>query len=203
MSRVKLQTSLGDIVLELDAAKAPGSVGTSCSTSTTGFYDNTVFHRVITGFMSRARIRARHEAEDHQSANRNEAESGPPRTTPTPLRWRAHPTPHSATAQFFIKSPTTIFSTPRRPPRTVTATRVFGRVVEGREVVDKIKGCATGSSAWHPDVPKEDVVITKGRIMRARKLGRQKDEGEVKNQRLRHPTSREPDSTGCSGSLPL
>jgi peptidyl-prolyl cis-trans isomerase B (cyclophilin B) len=165
MSRVKLQTSLGDIVLELDAAKAPGSVENFLQYVNDGFYDNTVFHRVINGFMVQGGgFGPGMKQKTTRAPIRNEAENGL-KNDPYTVAMARTPNPHSATAQFFINIADNNFLNFRAATTDGYGYCVFGRVVEGREVVDKIKAVATGSSAMHQDVPKEDVVITKAELI--------------------------------------
>ena len=161
MSRVKLQTSLGDIVLELDAAKAPGSVDNFVQYVKDGFYDSTVFHRVINGFMVQGGgFEPGMKEKSTRAPIRNEAENGLKNEAYTVAMART-PNPHSATAQFFINVAKNDFLNFRAATTDAYGYCVFGRVVEGREVVDKIKAVATGSHGMHQDVPKEDVVIKK------------------------------------------
>jgi peptidyl-prolyl cis-trans isomerase B (cyclophilin B) len=165
MSRVKLQTSLGDIVLELDAAKAPGSVANFLQYVNDGFYDNTVFHRVINGFMVQGGgFEPGMKQKTTRAAIRNEAENGLKNEAYTVAMART-PNPHSATAQFFINIADNDFLNFRAATTDTYGYCVFGRVVEGREAVDKIKGVATGTSGMHQDIPKEDVVIKKVEVV--------------------------------------
>ena len=165
MSRVKLQTSLGDIVLELDAAKAPGSVDNFMQYVNDGFYDNTVFHRVINGFMVQGGgFEPGMKQKTTRAPIRNEAENGLKNDAYTVAMART-PSPHSATGQFFINLADNNFLNFRAATTDGYGYCVFGRVVEGREVVDKIKSVATGSSGMHQDVPKEDVVIKKAEVV--------------------------------------
>ena len=165
MSRVKLQTSLGEIVLELDAAKAPGSLDNFLQYVNDRFYDNTIFHRVINGFMVQG---GGFEPGMKQKTTRapigNEAENGLKNDAYTVAMART-PNPHSATAQFFINVADNNVLNFRAATTDGYGYCVFGRVVEGREVVDKIKGVATGSSGMHQDVPKVDVVIKKAEVV--------------------------------------
>jgi len=161
VSRVKLQTSLGDIVLELDADKAPGSVDNFLQYVNDGFYDNTVFHRVINGFMVQGGgFEPGMKEKSTRAPIRNEAENGLKNEAYTVAMART-PNPHTATAQFFINVAKNDFLNFRATTTDAYGYCVFGRVVEGREVVDEIKGVATGSHGMHQDVPKEDVVIKK------------------------------------------
>ena len=165
MSRVKLQTSLGDIVLELDAAKAPGSVENFLQYVNDGFYDDTVFHRVINGFMVQGGgFEPGMKQKITRAPIRNEAENGLKNDAYTVAMART-PNPHSATAQFFINVSGNDFLNFRAATTEAYGYCVFARVVEGREVVDKIKGVATGSHGMHQDVPKEDVVIRKAEVV--------------------------------------
>lgn len=165
MSRVKLQTSLGDIVLELDAAKAPGSVDNFLQYVMDGFYDNTVFHRVINGFMVQGGgFLPGLKQKTTRAPIRNEAENGLKNEAYTVAMART-PNPHTATAQFFINVADNAFLNHRDATTVAYGYCVFGRVVEGREVVDKIKSVATGSHGMHQDVPKEDVVIKKAEVV--------------------------------------
>lgn len=165
MSRVKLQTSLGDIVLELDAAKAPGSVDNFMQYVNDSFYDNTVFHRVINGFMVQGGgFEPGMKQKTTRAPIRNEAENGLKNDAYTVAMART-PSPHSATGQFFINLADNNFLNFRAATTDGYGYCVFGRVVQGREVVDKIKSVATGSSGMHQDVPKEDVVIKKAEVI--------------------------------------
>jgi len=165
VSRVKLQTSLGDIVLELDAAKAPGSVDNFLQYVKDGFYDNTVFHRVINGFMVQGGgFEPGMKEKSTRAPIRNEAENGLKNEAYTVAMART-PNPHSATAQFFINVAKNDFLNFRGTTTDAYGYCVFGRVVEGREVVDKIKGVSTGSHGMHQDVPKDDVVIRKAEVV--------------------------------------
>jgi len=165
VSRVKLQTSLGDIVLELDAAKAPGSVDNFLQYVKDGFYDNTVFHRVINGFMVQGGgFEPGMKEKSTRAPIRNEAENGVKNEAYTVAMART-PNPHTATAQFFINVAKNDFLNFRGTTTDAYGYCVFGRVVEGREVVDKIKCVATGSHGMHQDVPKEDGLIKKAEVV--------------------------------------
>ncbi|HWH47234.1 MAG TPA: peptidylprolyl isomerase [Burkholderiales bacterium] len=165
MSRVKLQTSLGDIVLELDAAKAPTSVENFLQYVNDRFYDNTVFHRVINGFMVQGGgFEPGMKQKTTRAPIRNEAENGLKNEVYTVAMART-PNPHSATGQFFINVAKNDFLNFRAATTDAYGYCVFGRVVEGREVVDKIKSVATGSQGMHQDVPKEDVIIKKAEVI--------------------------------------
>jgi peptidyl-prolyl cis-trans isomerase B (cyclophilin B) len=165
MSRVKLQTSLGEIVLELDAAKAPGSVDNFLQYVNDRFYDNTIFHRVINGFMVQGGgFEPGMKQKTTRAPIRNEAENGLKNDAYTVAMART-PNPHSATAQFFINVADNNVLNFRAVTTEAYGYCVFGRVADGREVVDKIKGMATGSHGMHQDVPKVDVVIKKAEVV--------------------------------------
>jgi len=165
MSRVRMQTSLGDFVLELDAAKAPATVKNFLEYVKDGFYDNTVFHRVIDGFMIQG---GGFEPGMKQKATRtpvdNEAGNGLKNDRYTVAMARTSD-PHSATAQFFVNATDNDFLNFRAETADAWGYCVFGRVAEGTDVVDKIRKVKTGSRGFHQDVPVEDVVILKAEVM--------------------------------------
>ncbi|MDE2341794.1 MAG: peptidyl-prolyl cis-trans isomerase [Betaproteobacteria bacterium] len=156
---VRLKTNFGDIVLELDAERAPKTVANFLDYVSQGFYDNTVFHRVIDGFMIQG---GGFEPGMHQKATNtpieNEAGNGLSNDRYTIAMARTSD-PHSATAQFFINVKNNDFLNFRGATRDGYGYCVFGKVVEGQDVVDRIKGVNTGSRMGHGDVPLEDVVI--------------------------------------------
>ncbi|MDE1981587.1 MAG: peptidyl-prolyl cis-trans isomerase [Betaproteobacteria bacterium] len=156
---VRLKTNFGDIVLELDAERAPKTVANFLDYVSQGFYDNTVFHRVIDGFMIQG---GGFEPGMHQKATNapieNEAGNGLSNDRYTVAMARTSD-PHSATAQFFINVKDNAFLNFRSATRDGYGYCVFGKVVEGQDVVDRIKGVNTGSRMGHGDVPLEDVVI--------------------------------------------
>lgn len=158
-TQVKLSTSSGDIVLELDEEKAPATVENFLEYVNAGFYNGTVFHRVINGFMIQG---GGFEAGMKQKPTRdpisNEAENGLKNDAYTIAMARTSDV-HSATAQFFINVANNDFLNFSAPTPQGFGYCVFGKVVEGQEVVDKIKGVETGSAGFHSDVPVEDVVI--------------------------------------------
>lgn len=156
---VKLHTNFGDITLELDAQKAPATVANFLEYVDNGFYNNTIFHRVIDGFMIQG---GGFEPGMKQKATnpsiKNEANNGLPNATYTIAMART-PDPHSASSQFFINVADNDFLNFSAPTANGWGYCVFGKVVEGMDVVDKIKQVGTGSKAGHQDVPVEDVVI--------------------------------------------
>ncbi|NWG38906.1 MAG: peptidyl-prolyl cis-trans isomerase [Hydrogenophilaceae bacterium] len=162
---VKLHTSYGVIGLELDSEKAPKTVENFLQYVKDGFYDGTIFHRVIDGFMIQG---GGFEPGMSQKPTRapveNEAANGLKNDAYTIAMART-PNPHSATAQFFINVSNNSFLNFSAPTPQGFGYAVFGKVTEGREVVDAIKKVRTGSQAGHQDVPIDDVVITKAEIV--------------------------------------
>ena len=156
---VRLKTNVGDIVLDLDAERAPKTVANFLDYVSQGFYDNTIFHRVIDGFMIQG---GGFEPGMHQKRTNapieNEADNGLSNDRYTIAMARTSD-PHSATAQFFINVKNNDFLNFRSATRDGYGYCVFGKVVEGQDVVDRIKGVNTGSRMGHGDVPLEDVVI--------------------------------------------
>lgn len=164
-TRVNLHTNLGLIGLELNAEKAPKTVENFLEYVRAGHYDNTVFHRVISNFMIQG---GGFEPGMNQKPTRepieNEAVNGLTNDPYTVAMARTS-APHSATAQFFINVANNAFLNFTAPTPDGWGYAVFGKVVEGNEVVDQIKGVATGRKGFHNDVPVEDVVITKAEIV--------------------------------------
>jgi peptidyl-prolyl cis-trans isomerase B (cyclophilin B) len=162
---VKLHTSLGTITLELDEAKAPETVRNFLEYVNSGFYGNTIFHRVIDGFMIQG---GGFEPGLKQKATRepirNEADNGLSNVQYTVAMART-PNPHSASSQFFINVSDNDFLDHSAPTPQGWGYCVFGRVVEGKDVVDQIKKVQTGSRGTHDDVPVEDVVIRKAEVV--------------------------------------
>ena len=162
---VKLHTNLGTIVLELDADKAPATVANFLQYISDGHYANTVFHRVIDGFMIQGGgFEPGMKQRPAREPVKNEADNGLKNDTYTIAMART-PDPHSATAQFFINVGDNAFLNFTAATPQGWGYCVFGRVVEGTEVVDEIRKVKTGSRAMHHDVPMEDVVITKAEVV--------------------------------------
>jgi peptidyl-prolyl cis-trans isomerase B (cyclophilin B) len=161
MSKVKLTTNHGAFTIELDAAKAPATVENFLSYVRSGFYANTVFHRVIDGFMIQGGgFEPGMRQKPTQAQIKNEAQNGLKNDRYTVAMARTND-PHSATAQFFINVKDNDFLNHTAPNAQGWGYCVFGKVTEGTDVVDKIKGVKTGSKGFHQDVPAEDVVIEK------------------------------------------
>ena len=160
--RVRMSTTFGDIVLELDRDKAPKSVANFLNYVQEGFYDGTIFHRVIDGFM----VQGGGFTQDFQKKSthapiENEANNGLKNLTGTIAMARTND-PHSATAQFFINVVNNDFLDHRSPTPRGWGYAVFGKVVEGMDVVDKIRRTPTGSGGPFPrDVPRTPIVIEK------------------------------------------
>lgn len=162
---VKLTTNHGDIVLELDAEKAPETVKNFLAYVESGHYDNTVFHRVINGFMIQGGgFQPGMKQKPTLDPIKNEADNGLKNDAGTIAMARTSD-PHSATAQFFINVADNDFLNHRSPDMQGWGYCVFGRVSAGQDVVEKIKGVKTGSSGFHQDVPKEDVVIERAEVI--------------------------------------
>lgn len=156
---VTLHTNFGDITLQLDAEKAPLTVANFMKYVEDSFYDNTIFHRVIDGFM----IQGGGFTEDmgqkrSNEAVKNEANNGLSNRKGTIAMARTSD-PHSATAQFFININDNTFLDFKSETSQGWGYCVFGEVVEGLDVVEKIKAVATGNRGMHQDVPLEAVVI--------------------------------------------
>ncbi len=161
---VKLHTNLGTITLELDAEKAPKTVANFLQYVEDGHYADTLFHRVIDGFMIQG---GGYMPDMAQKATRdpieNEAANGL-KNEPYTIAMARTPDPHSATAQFCINVSDNDFLNYRSPTPQGFGYCVFGKVVEGQEVVDAIKKLKTGNRAGHQDVPVEDVIIEKAEV---------------------------------------
>lgn len=158
---VKIHTSKGVITLELDASKAPETVENFLSYAKEGFYDGTIFHRVIDGFMIQGGgMEPGMKEKQTNKPIQNEAENGLKNTRGTIAMART-PNPHSATSQFFINVADNTFLDFKAPTPDGYGYCVFGEVTDGLDVVDAIKDVSTTSHGMHQDVPAEDVVITK------------------------------------------
>lgn len=154
-------TNYGVITLELDAEKAPKSVANFLAYVNKGHYNNTIFHRVIPGFMVQGGGMEPGMAQKGTDAPiDNEANNGLKNSNYTVAMARTGD-PHSATAQFFINIKDNGFLNHTAPTSSGWGYAVFGKVVAGTEVVDKIKAVKTGRKGHHDDVPVEDVVIEK------------------------------------------
>jgi peptidyl-prolyl cis-trans isomerase B (cyclophilin B) len=156
---IKLHTNHGTITVELFADKAPLTVANFLEYVKTGHYDNTVFHRVIDGFMVQGGgFAPGMKQKPTREPVKNEADNGVKNTVGTLAMARTQD-PHSASAQFFINLTDNDFLDFRSPTTQGWGYCVFGKVVDGMDVVDKIKGVKTGSKGFHQDVPVDDVLI--------------------------------------------
>lgn len=161
---VKLHTNFGTIALELDAERAPQTVKNFLEYITSGFYSNTLFHRVIDGFMIQG---GGFEPGMRQKMTRatikNEAAHGLANESYTIAMARTSE-PHSASSQFFINVNDNDFLNHTAPTAQGWGYCVFGKVTEGRDVVDRIKRVKTSKRGLHADVPTEDVVIERAEV---------------------------------------
>jgi peptidyl-prolyl cis-trans isomerase B (cyclophilin B) len=162
---VKLHTNHGVIALELDAAQAPETVKNFLAYVEAGFYSNTVFHRVIDGFMIQGGgFEPGMRQKPTRSPIKNEAANGLKNDRYTVAMARTSD-PHSASSQFFINVKDNDFLNHTAPSGDSWGYCVFGKVIEGRDIVDKIKGVKTGKRGSHSDVPLEDVVIERAEVV--------------------------------------
>ncbi|WP_414039178.1 peptidylprolyl isomerase [Acidithiobacillus sp. M4-SHS-6] len=160
--QVVLHSNKGDIVIELDAEKAPNSVENFLSYVDEGFFDGTIFHRVIPGFMIQGGgFTADMQQKKTHAPIQNEAENGLKNLRGTLAMARTND-PHSATAQFFINLTDNDFLNFKAASGSGWGYAVFGKVVSGMEVVDEIAKVPTGNKGMHQDVPKATVSIDKG-----------------------------------------
>jgi peptidyl-prolyl cis-trans isomerase B (cyclophilin B) len=161
---VKLHTNFGVIALELDAAKAPETVANFLKYVESKHFDNTIFHRVIDDFMIQGGgFEPGMKQKPTGQPIQNEANNGLKNEAYTIAMARTS-APHSATAQFFINVKDNDFLNHTSATQQGWGYCVFGKVVEGQDVVDRIKKVRTGSKAGHQDVPLEDVVIERAEI---------------------------------------
>jgi peptidyl-prolyl cis-trans isomerase B (cyclophilin B) len=163
--RVKMTTSLGDIVITLDAVKAPKTVANFLAYVNDGFYNGTVFHRVIDGFMVQGGGFEPGLKQKSTKANvENEANNGLKNNKYT-LAMARTSDPHSATAQFFINVANNDFLNHTAPTAQGWGYAVFGEVTEGTDIVDKMKAVPTANSGFHQNVPTTDLLITKAVVL--------------------------------------
>lgn len=163
--QVRLTTNHGEIILQLNAEKAPITTANFISYVESGHYDGTIFHRVIDNFMIQGGgFDADFNQKDTQAPIQNEANNGLQNLTGTIAMARTMD-PHSASAQFFINVKDNAFLNHTSETMQGWGYAVFGEVVEGMEVVNQIKGVATGNRGGHQDVPRENVVIEKAEVV--------------------------------------
>lgn len=163
---VKLHTNHGVITLQLDAEKAPNTVKNFLDYVNAGFYENTLFHRVIDSFMIQGGgFEPGMKQKPVNAPIKNEAGNGLSNDNYTIAMARTSD-PHSATAQFFINVKNNGFLNYSAPNPQGYGYCVFGKVVEGMDVVDAIRKVKTGNRGGHQDVPLEDVIITKAEVVK-------------------------------------
>ena len=164
MSNVILHTNHGDITLALDSENSPATVANFLQYVRDGHYDNTVFHRVIDGFMIQG---GGFEPGMKQKPTRapvaNEAGNGVKNKKYTVAMARTSD-PHSASAQFFINVADNDFLDYKSPSPNGWGYCVFGKVVAGTDIVDRITAVPTGSAGMHQNVPKDDVVLQRAEV---------------------------------------
>lgn len=165
-TKVKLQTTLGDIVIQLNAEKAPISANNFLSYVKEGFYDGIIFHRVIPGFMAQGGgFTTEFTQKSVHDAIKNEADNGLKNTRGS-LAMARTSDPDSATAQFFINYKDNSFLNHSSPTPNGWGYAVFAEVIEGMDVVDAMAEVPTGNRGGHQDVPKTDIVIEKAEIIK-------------------------------------
>jgi len=163
--KVKLTTSMGDIVLQLDAENAPLSVENFVNYVNNGHYDGLIFHRIIPGFMVQGGgLEPGMKERPNLSPIQNEADNGLKNNKGTIAMARTND-PHSATSQFFINLTDNDFLNHTAKDPRGWGYAVFGEVIEGSDVVDSMGTVQTGNVAGHGDVPNIDVVLIKAEIV--------------------------------------
>lgn len=163
--KVSLTTNFGDIVLELNARKAPNTVQNFLNYVKSGHYEGTIFHRVISNFMIQGGgFTTDMEQKKTEQPIDNEANNGLENEEYSIAMARTMD-PHSATCQFFINTKNNDFLNFQSESSQGWGYCVFGKVVEGQEIVDQIKNVETGNYSVHQDVPVESVIIEKAEIL--------------------------------------
>lgn len=166
MPIVELDTTYGNIVIELNAEKAPITVANFIDYVESGHYDGLIFHRVIDGFMIQGGGMDSEMNEKRTGTPiKNEADNGLKNTTGTIAMARTSD-PHSATAQFFINVRDNDFLNYSSPTPQGWGYAVFGQVIEGMDVVNQIKGVPTGRFGYHADVPTTPIVINSAKVIK-------------------------------------
>lgn len=165
MPYVELETSMGNIVIELNVDKAPNTVANFIDYVKSGHYDGTIFHRVIDGFMIQGGgMDANMKEKPTKAPIQNEADNGLTNDIGTIAMARTFD-PHSATSQFFINVKDNSFLNYSGKNPQGWGYTVFGKVTEGMDVVNKIKGVPTGRYGMHADVPSTPVVIIHAKVI--------------------------------------
>jgi peptidyl-prolyl cis-trans isomerase B (cyclophilin B) len=164
-TKVKFQTTLGDFIIELNAEKAPITVKNFITYVEEGFFDGTIFHRIIPGFMAQGGgFDTSFTQKETHGMIKNEADNGLKNDRGT-LAMARTPAPDSATAQFFINYKDNDFLNYSAPTQSGWGYAVFAKVVEGMDVVDEMANQATGNKNGHQDVPTADIIIEKAEIV--------------------------------------
>ena len=162
---VTLKTNFGDITIELFEDKAPNTVANFLSYVQDGFFDNTIFHRVINNFMVQGGgFTEDMEQKETKAPIENEANNGVANEVGTIAMARTQD-PHSATSQFFINVNNNYFLNHTSESANGWGYCAFGKVTEGMDVVEKIKAVKTGNHGYHQDVPVEPVIIEKAVVV--------------------------------------
>ncbi|WP_185230397.1 peptidylprolyl isomerase [Teredinibacter franksiae] len=162
---IKLQTNFGDIELELDFEKAPKTAANFKQYVEEGFYNGTIFHRVIDGFMIQGGGFAADMSQKETRANiENEADNGLSNVNGSIAMARTGD-PHSASAQFFVNVKDNDFLNHKSKDMQGWGYCVFGKVASGMDVIEKIKAVKTGSAHGHQDVPVDSVVIESATVV--------------------------------------
>lgn len=164
--RVLMETNMGSFTLELDSQAAPKTVENFVQYVEDGFYDGTIFHRVIKDFMIQGGgFKEGLDKKPARAPIKNEANNGLKNTRGTIAMARTTD-PHSATAQFFINTVDNAFLNYKAPNINGWGYAVFGKVVEGMETVDKIRAVPTKKSKGYSDVPQKSVIIQKATLVK-------------------------------------
>jgi peptidyl-prolyl cis-trans isomerase B (cyclophilin B) len=164
-TKVLFETSLGNIVIELDDGQAPNTAKNFADYVRSGFYDGTIFHRVIPGFVVQGGgMTSGMKEKRGTEAIRNEATNGLKNLRGS-LSMARTSDPHSATSQFFINLVDNVMLDHKSPTGAGWGYAVFGKVVEGMETVDAMAALPTGNAGMHGDVPKTDITVTKATIV--------------------------------------
>ncbi|MDD5411235.1 MAG: peptidylprolyl isomerase [Methylobacter sp.] len=165
-TKVKLTTNLGEIIIQLNTEKAPISSANFLTYVNEGFYNGTIFHRIIPGFMAQG---GGFDTDFNQKAVhgaiKNEADNGLPNKRGTLAMARTN-VPDSATAQFFINYKDNAFLNYTSPTPSGWGYAVFGEVIEGMDIVDEMAKQPTGNRGGHQDVPKTNIVIEKAEVVK-------------------------------------
>ncbi|MFA5922565.1 MAG: peptidylprolyl isomerase [Methylococcaceae bacterium] len=165
-TKVKLTTTLGEIIIQLNAEKAPVSSANFLTYVNEGFYNGTIFHRVIPDFMAQGGgFDTSFTQKAVHAPIKNEANNGLTNTRGTLAMARTND-PNSATAQFFINLKDNSFLNHTSQTSSGWGYAVFGEVIEGMDVVDAMAKQATGNRGGHQDVPKTDIVIEKAEVVK-------------------------------------